>query len=730
MVGQCMIDKKMMITSNLPKNYSKIESALGAATPSSIIVAPLIFNENFCGVIELSFLKTPQPRQIEFLEKVCEDIAAEIISLKNNEHTTELLQESNDLTIELQSREEEMKQNLEKLAATQEEMSLKQNELSGIINAIDSTLATVELDAEGRIVNHNEIFQDFSGYTLHQLREKNYTILTGDQVNWNDILNNVIKSGDFQVKSNFGEDIWFSITFTPINDTEGNVNRILCMVQDITQRKNKEKEFERLSLVADNTDNSVIITSKEGFIEYVNQGFTSMTGYSPQEVIGKKPGSLLQGPLTNKKTIEKLRKYFNEGKPIYEEILNYNKNQESYWVSLAINPVRSEKGEVDKFISIQANITETKNKELDSRQKLEALSRSNAIIELNREGLIIEINENYLNLLGYKREEVVGQHYTLLSGKPNTFDKVMATIAEHGLQSGAYHRYDKKGNMHCMKLMDYPVLNLNGELVKIIEFGVDVSNEKRLEKEAERKQAELNGYLSGVNNTIASVEFELNGLFKEGNEIFLKVMGYQKEELEGKSFDDLMGDEPTVILMWENLRLGKFFSGEFKMVDKQGRELWLSGTFNPVTIEGDVPEKIIMLAQFTTQEKEKLNDLTAMVHALKATLPVLEFNPDFTCKTANEKAMKYFGLSRMGLKSKSIFDLIDAHYHEKWLSKKDELLNSDFSIIQLPFISANSVSNYDVTVSVVRNLNGSVAKIIMLLQKEANHSIQVLASYQ
>ncbi len=729
-VGQCMIEKDFIFMDKVPKEYVKVSSGLGASTPRNILIAPLLFNDKFYGVIELAFFEPLKQHEIEFLKKVCENIASEISALKNVQKTTALLSESNELTAQLQTREEEMKHNMEELAATQEEMSSKQTELSGIMNAIDSTLAMVELDTSGKIIKNNFSFEEFLGFNNNQLLQKDFRLLIGNEskISWNDILEEVIKSGDFKTTSKQGDVIWLSITFTPVKDLSQPTQKILCMIQNITQRKNKEKEFERLSLVADNTDNSVIITDRNGLIEYVNEGFSKITGYEVSEVIGKKPGDILQGPLTDKSIIKKLGEQIKAGVPIYEEILNYNKKGETYWVSLAINPVRNASGEVDKLISIQANITDTKIKALDFHQKLTALGKSNAIIEIDMLGNIIQANDNYAELLGYELKDLIGKPYSILTNKENTFQKVLGTISKNGVQSGVFSRYDKNGGRHCMKLMDYPVTNINGDLEKIIEFGVDVSNEKRLEKEAARKQAELNGYLNCVNNTIASAEFTLDGYFKDANEIFLKVMGYHKEELQEKCFEDFLGHEASTIMMWENLKLGKFFSGEFKMKDTQGRELWLTGTFNPISIEDRIPEKIIMLAQFTTQEKEKLNDLQTIVHALKSTLPVLEFNSDFSCKSANEKAMKMFGLTRMNMKSKSILDLMAPYFHPMWSAKKGEILETDFSSISLPFIVGNAQLNYDVTVSIIRSLNGSIAKVVVLLAKEISSPASVLVA--
>ncbi|NOS54958.1 MAG: PAS domain-containing protein, partial [Cyclobacteriaceae bacterium] len=342
LLGQCMLERDIIFITDIPKDYVKITSGLGQATPRNVIVAPLIFNNTFYGAIELALFEVMAPYRIEFLREVCDNIASEIATLKNTQHTEALLSESTVLTQELQTREEEMKQNLEELAATQEEMARKQAELSGVLSAIDSTLATAEFETDGTLIKCNTILEQFFESQPDQLKGSPYTRLIGseNQISWSDILSSKVKAGDFQTKTIEGKDLWLSVTFTAIINSAGITTRILCLIQDITQRKIKEGEFERLSLVANNTDNSVIITDKNGITEYVNAGFTKMSGYEPSQIIGLKPGRLLQGSLTDKNTILKLRKGIKEGIPIYEEILNYNSKGESYWVSLAINPVK------------------------------------------------------------------------------------------------------------------------------------------------------------------------------------------------------------------------------------------------------------------------------------------------------------------------------------------------------------------------------------------------------
>lgn len=250
---------------------------------------------------------------------------------------------------------------------------------------------------------------------------------------------------------------------------------------------------------------------------------------------------------------------------------------------------------------------------------------------------------------------------------------------------------------------------------------------KSTQQEMASKQTELTGILNAIDLTIATAEFDVNGKFKTANEIFLKVLGYKIDELDSKPFSYVMGTDHNTVMMWENLRLGKFFSGEFKMHNKQGKELWLTGTFNPIVLGGNQAMKIMMFAQFTTQEKEKLNDLTEMVQVFKTALPVVEFSETFTCKTANEKFLKLIDLSRLNLKSKTILDFIDPYYHGIWKKFQSDVLRAEHLTLKLPIKIHDHTITYEVNLAPVRTLEGKVGKVIMILVREIDEVVPVLA---
>jgi methyl-accepting chemotaxis protein len=248
------------------------------------------------------------------------------------------------------------------------------------------------------------------------------------------------------------------------------------------------------------------------------------------------------------------------------------------------------------------------------------------------------------------------------------------------------------------------------------------------QEQMQKKQRELNSYLAAINNTIASVEFNMEGHFVNANEIFLKVMGYTMNDLAGRSYQKLFSEDGSMNLMWQNLKEGKFFSGEFKMKDKNGKDIWLSGTFNPIAITNSCPEKVMMFAQFTTQEKEKLHELNAVVNALKATLPVVEFNENFTCKTANEKFLKLFDVTRISLKNKNITDFLDPSYHNVFHKMSAEILSNDFSTIMLPVIIKGRPATFEASISVVHQSENLISRIIVILVKPIEERISEITS--
>ena len=122
--------------------------------------------------------------------------------------------------------------------------------------------------------------------------------------------------------------------------------------------RQQEAEARTLALIAARTDNAVILTDATGAMVWVNEGFTRLTGYAPDEVLGRRPGAVLQGPATDAATVQRIRERLRAGKGFTEELLNYGKDGREYWVAIEAQPIHDEAGRLVNFMAIESDITE------------------------------------------------------------------------------------------------------------------------------------------------------------------------------------------------------------------------------------------------------------------------------------------------------------------------------------------------------------------------------------
>ncbi|MBC7367199.1 MAG: CHASE domain-containing protein [Undibacterium sp.] len=137
--------------------------------------------------------------------------------------------------------------------------------------------------------------------------------------------------------------------------------RALALAGEMTTTlRASEAEARRLAMVASRTSNAVIISDAEGRIEWTNEGFTRITGYTLDEVRGKKPGSFLQGPLTDPAVVAEMREGFVARTGFKVEIVNYGKSGNAYWLAIEVQPLRDEQGAITGFMAIESDISKRK----------------------------------------------------------------------------------------------------------------------------------------------------------------------------------------------------------------------------------------------------------------------------------------------------------------------------------------------------------------------------------
>lgn len=178
-----------------------------------------------------------------------------------------------------------------------------------------------------------------------------------------------------------GSYFWTRTKGQPIYDAEGKVVQYFAMIEDKTLEKEQEEQLLLLSVITQKNVNGIIICDKDGYTEWVNPSFSRITGYEFREVVGKKPGELLQGPETDKDTVKYLSEQIKLGLPFYSEILNYKKNGDKLWLRLRGQALHNKWGELSRYFAIEEDITREKRLQEQTEELLESLEKSNAELE-------------------------------------------------------------------------------------------------------------------------------------------------------------------------------------------------------------------------------------------------------------------------------------------------------------------------------------------------------------
>lgn len=217
-------------------------------------------------------------------------------------------------------------------------------------------------------------------------------------------------------------------------------NKMLAELDKTTVSK---EMYRTLALVAKYTDNAVVITDAAGKIEWVNHGFTRTTGFELDEVLGESPGKVLQGDETDRETVEQMRKAIKESRGFDVEIINYTKAGAPYWVAIETRPIMNDKGEVEKFIAIETDITDRKRNEAEKANlasELQESARYAGMAEIAT-GVLHNVG-NVLNSINVSASLLIQNHR---HSQVNSLFKASKILEQQGDQLGEFLTRDEKG---------------------------------------------------------------------------------------------------------------------------------------------------------------------------------------------------------------------------------------------------------------------------------------------
>ena len=273
--------------------------------------------------------------------------------------------------------------------------------------------------ANDRIEWVNKAFERKFGYLASEVIQRTpIDILGGPRTNLNDVseINKTIFEQKISSESTLiqyskqGNPYSTRLHITPILNKDAELIRYVVISHDITEEEKVAEQLRELSLVASNTNNSIVIFSNKLEVIWVNDGFSQLTGLSSEQVVGKGVDDIYLNSAMSKAEKFQLKALYesNEQFTVEHESVNHLTNQ-AFWISLNVTPILDNEGNLIKYFSVAADITEIKKLE---EQYVSLVEGSTDIIyEINTKGYFIFVNDVMANTLEYSKKELLGLHF-------------------------------------------------------------------------------------------------------------------------------------------------------------------------------------------------------------------------------------------------------------------------------------------------------------------------------
>lgn len=433
------------------------------------------------------------------------------------------------------------------------------------------TFEGILIHKNGIAIDINAAFAKMFGYSRNELIGKNVIDLLFTNKSHELIRKYKNKTGLYKIEGIKKNGIIFPVEVQVKNansDKKGEVR--VASIRDITQRIEFENTNKKLLAAVEQSGNSIVITDKNGKIEYTNPKFTEVTGYSAKETLGENP-KILKSGIQSKEYYEEMWQTITQGKVWEGEFQNKTKSGNVFWEKATITPVKNGAGEIINYLAIKEDITNRKRSEEDLKTAYETIKEKENYLSkilktanegfwiINNERITLRVNEEMCNILGYEEKEVLGKSIFEFVDKENSAifsqemkkrDKGLSTSYEISLQK-------KNGNNVPCLFNTSPIFDNENKQTGSFALVTNISQLKATYKKLESINTELrklsfelsekNRLHLESNNRFKNL-FELSpvSLWEEDYSLAIKLLNEKKEEVD--NLEDYLDENPDFVI--------------------------------------------------------------------------------------------------------------------------------------------------------------------------------------
>ena len=375
------------------------------------------------------------------------------------------------------------------------------------------------------------------------------------------------------------------------------------------------KNEENSLLAALDKSQAIITFDMNGIIKSANENFLHTFDYDLSEIRGQHHRILVDPEYADSDDYSVFWDQLNRGEFSTAEFQRFGKNNKEVWIQAIYNPIIGKNGKPFEVVKLASDITPRKIQNANFRGQIEAINKSQAVIEFDMNGIILDANANFLAAMGYKLEEIKGQHHRIfvdpILAKDPKYQLFWEKLQRGEYTSAEYQRFGKNKKEVWIQASYNPILDMNRKPIKVVKYATDITARKI-------QNANFRGQIEAIGKSQAVIEFDMNGLILDANDNFLATMGYKLDELKGQHHricvDPNYANDPEYELFWERLRAGEYESSEYQRFGKNRKEIWIQASYNPILDMNGKPFKVVKYATDITdlvKAREEVTHLTA-----------------------------------------------------------------------------------------------------------------------
>jgi methyl-accepting chemotaxis protein len=507
------------------------------------------------------------------------------------------------------------------VTATKQESILHE----GLLSAISRAQAVIEFDLGGNVLSANENFLNVTGYSAEEVIGQHHRLFcTPDYARsgeyalfWEKLGRGEYHSGAFKRLGKGGKEVWIQATYNPILDLRGRPVKIVKYAMDVTAQRLAAVEAEG-KVEAIGRQHGVAEYDLSGKLLTANDAFCRMLGHRLEDLIGQDHQALCHPGCQIMTDYRQFWYKMSRGEHEHGDYRRLGRNGREIWVHSSYNPILDLDGKPWKVVEFATDVTESKRVNLEFQGKVDAISRAECVLETDLDGLVIDANQNYLDMIGYAIEEIRGKDQRMMLEHDVAESEAYRQRAEgvsHGeFLSGEFKRIAKGGREVWLRATVNPILDPCGKPYKLVTYAMDVTEDKLRSIEVENR-------LSAIERSQATIEFDMDGNVLTANANFLAVMGYTLREIVGQHHSMFCMPEYLKSKdygdFWRRLNNGDTHSGRFHRLGKYGRDVHIQASYSPVFDLTGRPVRVIKHAYDVSQQVELESKITTKSHEMQ-----------------------------------------------------------------------------------------------------------------